>query len=108
MILVVNFNLVENALLEKVSTELGFSERCQYIQEPVTNPKALGDAFDRTGNELPRWVLVFWKKRTSLKISINWAARRAFANRMAMKAYRTSPKPRWAIGSMFRFCRVIS
>jgi len=58
MILVVNFNLVENALLEKVSTELGFSERCQYIQEPVTNPKALGDAFDRTGNELPRVIII--------------------------------------------------
>ena len=58
MILVVNFNLVENALLEKVSTELGFAERCQYIQESVTTPKALRCEFERPGNELPRVVII--------------------------------------------------
>ena len=58
MILVVNFNLVENALLEKVSTELGFAERCQYIQEMVITPEELGQQFEREGKALPRVIII--------------------------------------------------
>lgn len=58
MILVVNFNLVENALLEKVSTDLGFAERCQYVQEMVTTPQELAQQFERTDNALPRVIII--------------------------------------------------
>jgi len=58
MILIVNFSLVENALLEKVSGELGVGERCQYIQNAITTPQALGKAFKRQGNELPRVIII--------------------------------------------------
>lgn len=58
MILIVNFNLVENALLEKVSTELGFAERCQYIHETVTTPKELSAQFERPNNALPRVIII--------------------------------------------------
>ena len=58
MILIVNFNMVENALLEKVSTELGFAERCQYIQEIVTTPQELGEQFERTDDALPRVIII--------------------------------------------------
>ena len=58
MILIVNFNLVENALLEKVSFDLGFSERCQYVQEMVTTPQALAEQFERTDDSLPRVIII--------------------------------------------------
>ena len=58
MILVVNFNVVENAMLEKVSTELGFAERCQYIQGIVTTPMELSELFERTDDSLPRVIII--------------------------------------------------
>jgi len=58
MILVVNFNLVENAMLEKVSGELGIAQRCCYLQTPVTTPQELGDEFDSPQNALPRVVIM--------------------------------------------------
>ncbi len=58
MILIVNFNIVENALLEKVSEELGFAERCQYIQEPMTTPQDLSEQYQRPNGALPRVIIL--------------------------------------------------
>jgi len=37
MILVVNFNMIENSLLDKVATELGIGDRCKYLDEAISS-----------------------------------------------------------------------
>jgi len=58
MILVVNFNEIENSLLDKVATELGIGDRCNYIEDPVCSTAELVAALNDPKGELPRVVIV--------------------------------------------------
>jgi hypothetical protein len=58
MILVVNFNLVENSMLQKVAEELGIGDRCRYLDTPISSRDELVGALDDPTGALPRVVIV--------------------------------------------------
>ncbi len=58
MILIANFNMIENSLLAKVAEELGIDDRCKYLETPVTNRDELVAALNDPSGKLPRALIV--------------------------------------------------
>ncbi len=58
MILVVNFNFIENSMLEKVATDVGIADRCRYLDGEISSTRELISVLDDTKGVLPRVVIV--------------------------------------------------
>lgn len=58
MILVVNFNEIENSMLDRVASELGIGDRCRYLETPISSRDELVTALADPAGALPRVVIV--------------------------------------------------